>query len=473
MSQSEHAHALPTFSLSRPVAGVVTLQRVRRHAVGLRWWAFAGFIIAASLIFHSAGSDPAERLMLKQAGIKAGGSIYQSEVIGGFTPSDAVVFAFFFLALLDRLGRGQVRFSRRAVAFSLDIATTIAAGIAIGKYHGTHSPFGDWRNLAVGGLFAFALWSTVLRDASAVLRYAQLYVAIVVCYGFYELIQYTHGGGEIAFYGRTPLGDHSALEYMVAAVAVSLAMLRTGRTKALWWAGTGIGTAVVLLSFRRYAWVELAGVAAVFVLFSGRGRSRYITGLTVLALVGVVVIALTSSTLQWGQRLASVNPFANAATNSLAATNSGHLADIQDGLDQVKAHPIFGLGVGVTYVGQRTVMWKGVAGMVHNGPISVWIKFGLLGVFMYFFCYWVLLRRLWRRRGGRSPANLFALATLAFVVGNLAVTLSVYPWPFETPGGGMLMFALIAGAFAPMRSVPRLLVRRDRSAAPAVTEGAR
>ena len=58
-----------------------------------------------------------------------------------------------------------------------------------------------------------------------------------------------------------------------------MAMLRTRRTPALWWAGIVVGTAVVVLAFRRYAWVELATVFAAFVLLSGVNRRRYIVSI--------------------------------------------------------------------------------------------------------------------------------------------------------------------------------------------------
>ena len=77
-----------------------------------------------------------------------------------------------------------------------------------------------WRNLALGLVYAFALWSTVLRTDRDCFRFAQIFVAILTGYGIWQLIQYASGGGEIAFYGRTTVGDHATLEFMVAAVGV-------------------------------------------------------------------------------------------------------------------------------------------------------------------------------------------------------------------------------------------------------------
>jgi O-antigen ligase len=410
------------------------------------WWLAVGIILGGAMIFHS-GLDPADRFALKQSGISYGVSWWNRQLAGPFTPSDLAVFAFAYLAGTVRFSSAPIRFSRVGGAYAAVIATAVAMGAAVGVYHGTESPIGDWRNLAVGSLFAFGLWSTVLSTSANVLRFAQLLAGLVSLYGLWLLLQYATGGGDIAFYGRTPVGDHSSIEYFVAVVAVSLAMLRSGRISWLWWLAIAIGTAVVLLSFRRYAWLEIGTVAAVFVLFAHRGRMRYIIGLAGVAAIAAAAIALTWNSLQWSERFASLDPSATSSQNELAATNENHLDDIRDGLDQIRAHPIFGLGVGVTYVGTRTLVWKGVAGMVHNGPVSVWIKFGAFGLIVYVVSYLALLRRLLARRRGRRPENLFALGALAFFIGSLASTATVYPWIFEQPGSALLAFAVMAAAF--------------------------
>ena len=84
--------------------------------------------------------------------------------------------------------------------------------------------------------------------------------------------------------------------------------------------------------------------------------------------------------------------------------------------------------------------------MVHDGPAHVWIKFGLLGVALYFLCYWFLLRRLWRNiRDFRSPvARGLTTAGFAFFVAQLAATLTVFPWPFEQWATAVL-FGMVLG----------------------------
>ena len=250
------------------------------------WWSVATLILFCAIYFHSK-TDPGIRFAVKHSGLtNYGPSWWTQQKFGQFTPGDVAVFVFAYAGLVERFRTGRLGISNR-MAWLVGLGTTaVLVGIAAGVYHETQSPFGDWRNLALGLVYAFALWSTVLRTDRDCFRFAQIFVAILTGYGAWQLVQYASGGGEIAFYGRTTVGDHATLEFMVAAVGVSMAMLRTHRSRFLWMAGVAVGTSVVVLAFRRYAWVELAAVFAAFVLFSGVNRRRYVVSIAAVA-VGV------------------------------------------------------------------------------------------------------------------------------------------------------------------------------------------
>lgn len=413
------------------------------------WWTFATGILFCAIYFHSK-TDPGLRFAIKHTGLTNYGPAWcWQQKFGQFTPGDVAVFAFAYIGLVERLRTGRMAISTR-MAWLLGLGiTAVLMGIAAGIYHETQSPFGDWRDLALGVLYAFALWSTVLRTDRDCYRFAQIFVVILTAYGVWQLAEYAGGGGEIAFYGRTTVGDHATLEFMVAAVGVSMAMLRTNRSRFLWSAGILVGTSVVVLAFRRYAWVELATVFAAFVLFSGANRRRYLVSIGGLALACLLTVGLTWSSLDWGSRLASLDPTQTRSDNIYATTNQGHINDILDGFDQVKAHPIAGLGVGVLYHGARTALWKGDAGMVHNAPVEVWIKFGLLGLGVFLAVYVILFRDIWRRRNRGRVCDLLAFGGGAFLLGNALVIATVYSWPFGAPEKAILIFTLIAMAYPP------------------------
>ncbi len=413
------------------------------------WWSIATVILFCAIYFHSK-TDPGIRFAVKHSGLtNYGPSWWTQQKFGQFTPGDVAVFMFAYAGLIERFRTGRMAISNR-MAWLLGLGTTaVLVGIAAGVYHETQSPFGDWRNLALGLVYAFALWSTVLRTDRDCFRFAQIFVGILTGYGIWQLIQYASGGGEIAFYGRTTVGDHATLEFMVAAVGVSMAMLRTHRSRFLWMAGVAVGTSVVVLAFRRYAWVELAAVFAAFILFSGVNRRRYVVSIAAVAVACLLTIALTWSSLDWGGRFASLDPTQTRAENVYATTNQGHINDILDGFDEVKAHPIAGLGVGVLYHGQRTAQWKGDAGMVHNAPVEVWIKFGLLGLIVFVTIYVILFRDIWRRRNRGRVCDLLSFGGGAFLFGNALVIGTVYSWPFGAPEKGILIFTLIAMAYPP------------------------
>jgi O-antigen ligase len=426
-------------------------------------WCVATVIIFTAVYFHSK-TDPGIRFLLRNdAAANYGPAWWDQQKFGPFTPGDLTVIAFAYVGLVARFHSRRLSISTRTATLIGVGGIAVVMGIAAGIYHSTPSPFGDWRYLAIGLLFAFGLWSTIVRTERDCLRLAQIFVAIVGLYAVYQLIEYAAGTGEIAFYGRTTTGDHATLEFMVAAVGISMAMLRTGRTRVLWWLGIAAGTAVVVLAFRRYAWVELVMVFAVFVVFSGVNRRKYLLSIVTVAVAGAVAVGLTWSSLDWGGRISSLNPTETRAQNIYATTNEGHINDILDGLDEARAHPITGLGVGVLYHGRRTALWKGDAGMVHNAPIEVWIKFGLLGLGVFLATYYILFRDIWRRRRRGRVSDLLAFGAGSFFIGQAVVMATVYPWPFATWENGILVFTVIAMAFPPTWRVPAASPSEARS----------
>ncbi len=363
------------------------------------FWSFAALIIFCAVYFHSK-TDPGTRFAIRNGQLaNYGPSWWDQQKFGSFTPGDLAVFAFAYAGFIERLRTGRLHVAGRT-AWLIGLGTTaVLAGIAAGVYHETASPFGDWRDLAVGLLFAFALWSTVLQTDRDCLQFAQIFVAIMAAYGVDQLDAIrlgrrrdrllrpdddgrprdpgVHGGR-----GRHLAGDAANEQDAVALVGGDL-----------------VGTSVVALAFRRYAWVELAIVFAAFVLLlSGASRRRYLVAIGGVAAACLITVALTWSSLDWSGRLNSLDPTltrdrtstrrrirATSTTSSTAGTRSAHTR-------------CSGSGWASSTSAQRTAQWKGDAGMVHNAPIEVWIKFGLLGLVVFVAIYVILFRDIWRRR---------------------------------------------------------------------------
>ena len=120
------------------------------------WWSIATVILFCAIYFHSK-TDPGIRFAVKHSGLtNYGPSWWTQQKFGQFTPGDVAVFMFAYAGIIERFRTGRMGISNR-MAWLLGLGTTaVLVGIAAGVYHETQSPFGDWRNLALGLVYAFA-----------------------------------------------------------------------------------------------------------------------------------------------------------------------------------------------------------------------------------------------------------------------------------------------------------------------------
>ena len=114
--------------------------------------------------------------------------------------------------------------------------------------------------------------------------------------------------------------------------------------------------------------------------------------------------------------------------------------------------------------------------MVHNAPVEVWIKFGLLGLIVFITIYVILFRDIWKRRNRGRVCDLLSFGGGAFLFGNALVIGTVYSWPLRHPRV-VAVFTLSAMAYppqkppapppapataAPTTALPRLTMERTR-----------
>jgi O-antigen ligase len=103
-----------------------------------------------------------------------------------------------------------------------------------------------------------------------------------------------------------------------------------------------------------------------------------------------------------------------------------------DAWEQVKQAPILGIGVGVSYPTWHTRNWKADSVMVHNAPLHVWIKYGLVGLACYLWFHLALLRWLFQRsRTANGASGALLAAAFAYMAAQFVATLGFAPWPYS------------------------------------------
>ena len=123
--------------------------------------------------------------------INYGPSWFQNQSFGQFAPADLAILGFAYLALINRFAKGWFTVSqarRQGDRAWPRPSWPWARWSASSTARTTRSATGaTW---SMGALFAFALWSTVLRSEEGCFRFAQLFVGIVGAYGAVQLIQF-------------------------------------------------------------------------------------------------------------------------------------------------------------------------------------------------------------------------------------------------------------------------------------------
>jgi O-antigen ligase len=120
---------------------------------------------------------------------------------------------------------------------------------------------------------------------------------------------------------------------------------------------------------------------------------------------------------------------------------------LQDAWVQVCASPWMGIGLGRSYPTSLIRNWKEESVMVHNAPLHVWLKYGLLGLGLYF-AYHLYLFRYLHLQGKRSPPGnrLIVSAVLAYLAAQFVVSLGFTPWPYSAVQSTNLIALLLAVA---------------------------
>ncbi|WP_423815917.1 O-antigen ligase family protein [Rhodothermus bifroesti] len=243
-------------------------------------------------------------------------------------------------------------------------------------------------------------------------------------------------GGVPPFNG--PTFDGPTLSNAVAGVSLGVAIFLGKRNQKRLWRLTipfliASNAALVLLAWRRTYWMELLITIGVLTILYNRNRLRIIG----FATISVVVILLTfPKEAIWARVMSAVNLFDE--TNPYSSTNIGHVEDVLDAMLQIQRSPILGIGLGTTYETIYT-RWKTESWGVHNGPLHVWLRFGLLGLLAYLWFHWRVISFLWSHR-----QLVLTRGLLAYWLGIFIPTLFFSPWPYGALQNTLLLGVLFA-----------------------------
>lgn len=365
------------------------------------------------------------------------------EAWGGFRLVDFLVLGLVYFHLLWILGtRPQIpqipsALKKPALLFLAALGVSLLWGFFQG---GTHLYF-DWRNifLGVGLALMFSCW---IRTPAALNEAVYIFAAMMGLRVLYILGGYATGAHSVLTVVTgiaTPLYDGPTLSAAVLLVlfAFRFAPQETSSLRKIWWGIVG-GAAfiLVLLSFRRSYWAELAIGALILAALQRKSR---------LVLFGLIVVVAALVAGLGGDRVygrvKSMNPFVPGQPE-YTGDNEDHVNEVLDAIDQVKQHPILGIGLGRTFRTPRVSEWKPESWGVHNGLLHAWLLYGLLGLVAYLWFHPSLFRWLHRLQevNVKPRVRSFAQVALAYLIGPFLLSFGFAPWPY----GALINNTLVA-----------------------------
>jgi hypothetical protein len=206
------------------------------------------------------------------------------------------------------------------------------------------------------------------------------------------------------------------------------------------------------------------GLATAFLLLAQkRGRGRRL----LMATATVAAVALTLGPTFY-ERMQSLD--FTTGESEFSQDNPHHVGDLLDAWEQVRQQPLLGIGLGRSYPTVRIQDWKEESVMVHNAPLHVWLKYGLMGLACYVWFHLAAFRWLQQRpkalqmtlsRSERSvpygsnadvaqyvpPSEPVGPgAALVYLAAQFVVSLGFAPWPYSSVQSTILISFVLAAA---------------------------
>lgn len=338
--------------------------------------------------------------------------------------------------------RIRLHFPRTMAAPGFGFLFAIAFAMFYGWLHDGTNLFFDWRALALGiGMYCvFAMWVQSAADARWAMQLFAGYMALRIGLIYTSFLQ---GGGDEILGVRIPLFDGPTLSAVVftAVLASWMSDCAFGIAgKLLWSSLYAAACLLVMLCFRRTFWAELGLAIALLLMIQKRRRVRKL--LLAMAMVAIIAVTLQPTFYQRIQSLDFTND-----ESEFGRSNPDHVGDVLDAWQQVRQQPLLGIGLGRSYQTQRIQDWKEESVMVHNAPLHVWLKYGLLGLTCYVWFHFALFRRLRRRCRALPPEDqIWPGIALVYLTAHFVVSLGFAPWPYSSVQATTLISFVLAVA---------------------------
>lgn len=367
-------------------------------------------------------------------------SSFYSSIIFNFRWIDIVLLTtsiYILLLIVCFKGRKIWKAMGSSLRFPIFLfGVSIAISFVYGLTHGGKNLFYEWRAIALGMLVGTVFRAFLSQWYLYIMAYS-VFLAISV-HSFFLVVKWAWLGGVPPFNG--PVFDGPTLSNAVAAFAIGTALFLSGSKDKLirniTYMFMFINVLLVISALRRTYWMELFLVTVViFLLWRSKRIKFYLFSMLVaLVVLGVSVEDLVEKSKM---RVFSMAYFFDTA-NHYASTNIDHLNDVLDAILQIHNSPIFGIGLGTVY--QTTfATWKTESWGVHNGPLHVWLRFGLLGLLAYLWFHFRVVRFLWTYR-----QLVLTRALLAYWVAIFIPPLFFSPWPYGALQNTLLLGILFA-----------------------------
>jgi O-antigen ligase len=371
-------------------------------------------------------------------------SMLYRQTIGPLRMVDAVLLAIIVThgVAWGSSRRMRLYFPRALAVPGLGFLAAIGLAIIYGALHDGTNLFFDWRALALGiGMYCvFAMWVQSPTEARSAMNLFAAYMALRIGMMYASFLR---GDGDMIVGVRIPVFDGPTLSGIVFAAVLALWMSSCayGRwQKLLWITLSAAAYMLVLLCFRRTFWAELGVATGLLLLWRKQQRKRTVLLATVT--VGAVALALGPA---FYQRMLSLD--FTSGESEFSQGNPDHVGELLDAWDQVQRQPFLGIGLGRSYPTLRIQEWKDESVMVHNAPLHVWLKYGLMGLGCYVWFHVVLFRWLHRRHRVMLPEQqAWPGAALVYLAAQFAVSLGFTPWPYSSLQSTTLIAFVLAVA---------------------------